>query len=146
MNNHTPDDAAAVRDWTTALRQMDPRDWNGDNDGWFKLMTGCKAAVIARADFIAWSVTDPDYQFDGEVIGRRWDSIGPVIGGKATHEGTLRAALLERSIEPAAQGYTTARVGHPSWAGVRTINWWSRLNSVLDRLAANSTGPDQCGR
>jgi hypothetical protein len=139
---HIPSGAPSglSHDWTQALRQMNPIDWNGDNDGWFKLMTGCKAAGIARRDFIAWSTGDPDYQYDGEVIGRRWDSIGPVIGGKALHEGTLRAALIARGVEPPRQGYGAQRVGHPQWRGVRTINWWARVNSVLNKLQAKRDG------
>jgi hypothetical protein len=64
-----------VSDRLAALRKMDPRDWNHcEHDPWFQLMTACKAVGIAREEFIAWSISDPDYADDAEIIARKWDS------------------------------------------------------------------------
>jgi hypothetical protein len=55
-------------------------------------MTACKAVGIAREEFIAWSIRDPDYADDAEIIARKWDSAVP------KHSGAFYAALKQRGI------------------------------------------------
>ena len=130
-------DPVVVSNWTAALWMMNAVDWNGDSDGWFKLATACKAAGISLSEFSRWSRKDPDYANDEEEIEQRWESIGPVYGGKPIHDGALRAALKARGIQLGS----THTVGLPShrrrWS---TINWQARLNSVLNKLAAKRDG------
>jgi hypothetical protein len=57
-----------------ALAKLDPKAWRGDHDGWLELMTACRFVGIAREDFIAWSISDPHYAGDAEVIARKWES------------------------------------------------------------------------
>jgi hypothetical protein len=120
-------DPVLVADLTAALRQMNPVEWRGQNEKWLKLMTACRWAGITCADFIAWSISDPEYEHDGDEIERRWRSLKP------QHDGALRAALKARGI----QVCHTTRVRHPSKP---TINWWTRFNSVLNKLAAKRDG------
>jgi hypothetical protein len=110
-----------------ALRQMNPCDWSGQNEEWFKLMTACRWVGISCADFIAWSIGDPDYANHAPEIARRWRSLRPKNGG------SLRAALIARGIRPPQQ----PSVGHPHQA---TIDWRARLNSVLNKLQTKPDG------
>jgi hypothetical protein len=59
-----------------ALSKLDPTDFR-EHDGWLRLMMAVHHASNgdARHEFIEWSVTDPHYSDDAEVIGRRWDSL-----------------------------------------------------------------------
>jgi hypothetical protein len=104
-------------DLTDALRKLDPRDWS-EHDRWLQLMTACRAVGIERADFIEWSVGDPDYADDGEVIARRWDSLAP------KHGGALWAALAQSGIKltHARSAGAGKSVGVPSEASSPSFN------------------------
>ena len=84
--------AVEVANLTAALWQMDPCEWREDYDGWFHLLVGCQALGIARAEFVRWCVTDPDYAADARVIERIWRSAKP------KHGGAFFAALKVRGI------------------------------------------------
>jgi hypothetical protein len=126
-----------VADLTAALRQLDPRDWQ-NHDRWLQLMTACRAEGIERDDFIEWSVGDPDYADDGEIIARRWDSLAP------KHGGALWAALSEAGIKltHAQIGQAGKSVGVPLTASqthISTRNLKSRLIS-LQRTVERAEG------
>jgi hypothetical protein len=82
-----------VADLTSALRQMDARDWRGAYEEWLGLATACAYYNIRCEDFVAWSVSDPYYASDGALIRRIWRSLKP------THGGALMAALKARGIK-----------------------------------------------
>jgi hypothetical protein len=131
-------DPVVVADLTAALRQMNVLDWNGtDVEGgkhkeWFELLMACKFVGVSLADFAEWSTSDPDYADDAAIIERKWRSIEPKHGGAFWRE------LNARGIKVRHEGHTHARP--PSKAIPKTINWWTRLNSVLNRLAAKQDG------
>jgi hypothetical protein len=84
---------------TEALRKLDPMRWNskgqnGKYEEWLALMVACKFAGIARDVFVEWSIGDPDYADDGEVIARKWESFA-----QPKHAGALWAALKEAGIK-----------------------------------------------
>jgi hypothetical protein len=56
------------------LSKIDPRDFR-DWDRWFRLMVRCFHSGVARKEFIAWCVSDPEYTEDAKKIGRHWDSL-----------------------------------------------------------------------
>jgi len=56
------------------LSKLNPCDWR-DHDRWLRLMMSCHAAGIEREAFVRWSISDPQYAGDGDVIARRWDSL-----------------------------------------------------------------------
>jgi hypothetical protein len=120
-------DPLVVANLTEALRQMDPVDWNGEWDRWFQLLMGCKFVGISLADFIEWSTRDPDYANDAGEIARQWRSVEP------RHGGAFYAALKAKGI----------KVTNPSGSPFKpssTINWWTRFNSVLNKLRAKQDG------
>ena len=59
-----------------ALDGLDVTDFR-EHDKWLKLMMACHHASNgdARSEFIEWSIQDPNYSNDAEIIGRRWDSL-----------------------------------------------------------------------
>jgi hypothetical protein len=59
-----------------ALAKLDPRDFK-DQSAWLALMMGIHHASAgdARSEFIEWSIGDPTYEDDADIIGRRWDSL-----------------------------------------------------------------------
>ena len=93
-----------VASLTEALRKLDPVRWNskGQNSKdekyaeWLALMVACKFAGIEREVFVEWSIGDPDYADDGEVIARKWESFA-----QPKHGGALWAALKEAAIKVA---------------------------------------------
>jgi hypothetical protein len=78
---------------TEALRQLDPCAWRGRHDEWFELLMGAKAAGIAREDFVEWSIGDPEYADDAEIIRVKWNSIEP------QHPGAFHKALSDHGIK-----------------------------------------------
>lgn len=58
------------------LEGLDPRDYQ-EHSAWLKLMMACHHASDgdARGEFIDWSIGDPAFANDAEIIGRRWDSL-----------------------------------------------------------------------
>jgi hypothetical protein len=102
-----------VADLVQALRQLDPVGWRGQRDAWLMLMGAAKFAGIACEDFIAWSVGDPVYVGDAEIIRGQWDSLRP------WHAGALWAALSQAGIKVTHHHittHTTHRVSLPAAA------------------------------
>ena len=89
--------AVEVADVTAALWELDARDWNGGYPAWFAFATACRFLGIARAEFVRWCVTDPDYAADARLIERIWDSTKPV------HAGAFWTACKERGIKVGAK-------------------------------------------
>jgi len=78
-----------------ALDALDPEDYQ-DHDSWLALMMAAHHATggDGRSEFIEWSISDPKYASDAEIIGRRWDSLHAERGDGYTYK-TLNAALAE---------------------------------------------------
>lgn len=72
----------------------------GDHDDWLKIMMACHHATsgAGRQEFIEWSISDPVYAHDADVIGRRWD--GLKLGGTAA----ITEATLFKAIRDAGRG------------------------------------------
>ena len=70
-----------VASLTAALWQLDSLDWRGDYDGWFHLAGAAQFVGIARAEFVRWSGSDPQYAADARLVERIWDSAKPKHGG-----------------------------------------------------------------
>jgi len=66
-----------------------------DQTKWLEIMMACHHASggEGRDEFIAWSISDPDYADDAWVIGRRWDSLHADAGGNRVTVNTLFMAL-----------------------------------------------------
>jgi hypothetical protein len=126
-------DAVYVADVTAALREMDPCDWRNDYMRWFALMTACCAEGISERDFVAWSIGDPQYAADGELIRKMWRKLKP------QHGGALFAALAERGIKVGRrEGPVINR--EPLRASIQpTRNWHSRTNTIRDKLKRTPT-------
>ncbi|OYU90126.1 MAG: hypothetical protein CFE29_14095 [Bradyrhizobiaceae bacterium PARB1] len=58
------------------LDTMDARKFR-DQQRWLNILMACHHASNgdARSEFIEWSISDPQYQNDASIIGRRWDSL-----------------------------------------------------------------------
>lgn len=95
-------------DMAKMLSGLDPEDYR-TNDQWQKLMMAVHHATAgeARDEFIAWSTSDPEYADDGDIIGRRWDSLHTERDGAITF-ATLRKELYAKGrahlIPPAIDG------------------------------------------
>jgi hypothetical protein len=76
---------------------MDPRDWRGTWEEWFALAGACKAAGIARDDFVEWSMGDEEYADRRDEIERIWEAAW------GEHPGALYAALAARNIRLPSQ-------------------------------------------
>lgn len=59
------------------LAHLDPSEFR-DQGEWFNLMCSCHHATAgqAREEFVAWSVSDPPFRWDANIIRSRWDSLG----------------------------------------------------------------------
>ena len=83
--------------WPNSLRlcsKLDPCEWRSEGsqesyDGWFALMMACKAAGIAREDWLEWCALDECYADAGDEVGRKWD------GAPARHADALFKALRD---------------------------------------------------
>lgn len=66
------------------LDVLDPENFR-DHSDWLTLMQACHHATAGdgRSEFIEWSTRDPQYQNDGCIIGRRWDSLHADNNGSA---------------------------------------------------------------
>jgi hypothetical protein len=118
-------DPVLVANVKAALWQMDPCDWRGDHKSWFELLMACKFVGISLEDFVEWSTSDPDYADEGDEIARQWRSVEPKHGGALWRELSARGIKVRQPTS-----------GLPPKAVTKTINWWTRLNSVLNKLAA----------
>jgi hypothetical protein len=137
-----------VASLTEALRKLDPVCWNckyDRYDDWLALMMACKFAGIEREDFVAWSIGDPTYAGDGEVISRKWESFA-----QPKHAGALFAALKEAGIKVVKahthhHGRKDKNAGVHISAGVgpsRVGNLQSRSHGIVVWLSRNATGDD----
>lgn len=68
--DHSPEVVA------TMLEGLPVSDFQSHED-WLKIMMACHHASggEARQEFIDWSTSDPEYESDAWIIGRRWDSL-----------------------------------------------------------------------
>jgi Bifunctional DNA primase/polymerase, N-terminal len=118
-----------------ALRQMDPRDWGGDFDGWWALAGACKAVGIPRDEFADWSIGDPEYADRRGEIERIFDC------AQGAHGGALYSALAKRGIN--LPGELSAKRslsgGSTSVRGSPTINLRRRTDALRAWLAAEPT-------
>lgn len=76
------------------LDQVDPSAYRDEGE-WRNLMMSCHDASRgeARAEFVAWSTSDPQYAGHGALIGRRWDSLHADRGARITYRTLYRAVL-----------------------------------------------------
>jgi hypothetical protein len=128
-------DAVYVADLTKALRAMDPCDWRGQHDEWLMLMAACQAVGIACEDFVTWSVGDPQYAGDAQLIRRKWKSLKP------GHGGALFAALAARGIKVRDGERSPSLIGtEPLRASIQpTRNWHSRTKTIREKLKRTPT-------
>ena len=89
---YTPGEVASM------LSRLDAREFR-DHDEWLPLMMSCHHASggSAKAEFVAWSTSDPKYAGRGAEIGRRWDSLHADAPRGITHR-TLLKALADRGL------------------------------------------------
>ena len=87
-----------VAELTAALfDELDPELWRSEGsqesyDAWFALMMACKAAGIAREDWLEWCAGDECYADAGDEVGRKWD------GAPARHADALFKALAKEKV------------------------------------------------
>lgn len=74
------------------LACLDPTNY-ASNDAWLRLAMSCHAATggLGVEEFVAWSVQDPYYSDDAEVIRDRWES----FKGDGITAGTLFKELID---------------------------------------------------
>src|SRR5262249_7288771 len=84
---------------TMVLEQLDATEFR-DYKKWFSFMCACHEATggLAKAEFLAWSVTDPKYANDGPEIGRKWDKLELGKAGNAT-VGSLIHTLIDHDVD-----------------------------------------------
>jgi hypothetical protein len=148
------DDVTSIHDdgrWTEALFKLDPLCWRNNHDDWLRLLMACKAVGISVEDFVRWSMQDPVYADQGDVIRRKWESV------EGKHGGALGLALKEAGIRvrgrqriPAHHAYTCAEVpiscganplrSRPRWLDPRPIK--PRLDGIMRWLRRNASEAD----
>jgi hypothetical protein len=119
---------------TEALRKLDPCGWRGRHDEWFAVLMGAKAAGIAEDDFVEWSIGDPEYADDGEIIRVKWNSVEP------RHPGAFFKALKDAGIKlkPQPEDKTFLPAEVPTLTGKRkTISWRARVGTMTSILHGN---------
>jgi putative DNA primase/helicase len=74
---------------------------------WLALMMACHFATAGagREEFVAWSIGDPDYAHDEEVIRYRWDSL------RLDHKRPVAAATLYKHVIDAGRGDLMRKFG-----------------------------------
>jgi hypothetical protein len=84
----------------TMLAGLDPAAF-AEHSEWLKLMMACHHASDgdARSEFVEWSIGDPQYSDDAEMIGRRWDSLHREKNDGVTYK-SLHHALREHNAGP----------------------------------------------
>ncbi len=77
----------------TLLEALDPQDY-ADNDTWITLAMACYHATQGQGEeaFVAWSMSDPNYAADEEMVRMRWNSLG---GGEGVTSATLFKAVID---------------------------------------------------
>jgi hypothetical protein len=98
-----------VAELTAALFKLDPCEWRSEGsqesyDGWFALMMACKAAGIAREDWLEWCALDECYADAGDEVGRKWD------GAPARHADALFKALRDIGLSREVMKWRSAGV------------------------------------
>lgn len=68
----------------------------GDHDDWLRIMMASHHATAGagRQEFIEWSIGDPVYAHDADIIGHRWDGL-KLGGAAAVTEATLFKAIRD---------------------------------------------------
>lgn len=71
-----------------------------DHDDWLKIMMASHHATAGagRQEFIEWSISDPAYAHEADVIGHRWDGL------KSYRAAAITEATLFKAIRDAGQG------------------------------------------
>lgn len=89
------DATVSVQELVACLDQLEPEEYR-DHDRWLELMMAAHAATAGegRAQFVAWSASDPEYADQGEEIATRWDSLTAGQAGGITL-GTLYKHVLD---------------------------------------------------
>jgi hypothetical protein len=119
-----------------ALLKLDPRGWaGGDKESfsrWLRLMFSAKVAGVDREVFVEWSIGDPAYADDGDVIRRMWDHYQPT--GEVS-EATLFWAIRGWGVdgEPAVLAQKQEPLPRPP-LGRRPITWRdkARMKGIAD--------------
>lgn len=86
----TPEQLAAMLD---ALDPLDFREYAK----WFELMCACHhgTAGDGREEFVAWSVSDPNYGDQAVVVAKRWDGLRAAKGKRSVTARTLYMRLAD---------------------------------------------------
>lgn len=81
-----------------------------DNDSWLRLAMACHHATNGRGlpSFLAWSVTDPMYADQSEIIRRRWESMST---DNTPIPITVRTLIKELTQHAPAPSWLLARAG-----------------------------------
>ncbi|MDR6303062.1 hypothetical protein GGQ85_000743 [Nitrobacter vulgaris] len=89
---YSPEQIAAMLD------ALDPADFR-EHSVWLRLMQACHHASSgdAREQFIEWSISDPEYSDQAEMIGKRWDSLHEKRDDAVT-AASLRYELEQRGL------------------------------------------------
>ena len=74
------------------LDTLDAGDF-ADQSQWFDLMSACHHATggDGREEFIQWSISDPEYAHDEDIIAQRWDSLDSNATNAITIKSLYRA-------------------------------------------------------
>jgi hypothetical protein len=78
------------------LDGLDPGDFR-DHAAWFELMCACHHATggAGRDEFVAWSISDPNYADHAAIVVRRWESLHADSGGRRVTARTLYKRLID---------------------------------------------------
>lgn len=81
-----------------------------DNDSWLKMAMACHHATDGEGlpAFLAWSLADPTYSDQGEIISRRWESMST---GNTPAPVTIRTLIKELAAVGSVPSWLTARAG-----------------------------------
>jgi hypothetical protein len=92
------------------LDRLDPLAFK-NYEVWLKLMMACHHASNgdARQEFISWSIGDPQYADDEQVIGSKWDGLHADAAAARVTYRTLDKFLRDVDADDAIPGRTTAQ-------------------------------------
>lgn len=81
------------------LELLDPTQYR-DQDKWLEMMMACHHATAGegRHEFLAWSLSDPEYAGDEWIVGHRWDSLHADGDGKRVTVRTLFKHLEDAGV------------------------------------------------
>jgi hypothetical protein len=123
-----------VGNLTEALLKLDPGCWNGKYDEWLALMTACRFVGIEGEAFVAWSVGDPDYANDGEVIARLWEHTKPTHGGALFKALSVAGIKVRSANKYHGRGSLSIEVPLTAEITKKGRDWRSRFNGILRTL------------